>query len=195
MQNPRHLHLIAIQRIIKYLLATSSRGLFFPTDATIQLQAYNDANWTGSPNTKKSTIGWCMFLGDAPVSWKCKKQESVSKSFIEAKYRSMSVACSENIWLRGLFSKLGYLQAAPTPLYVDNTSVIQIVANLVYHERTKHIEIDCHSIREAYDHKIITLPHVSTSVQLADVFTKSLARQWRNFLVSKLMLVDSPASI
>ena len=136
-----------------------------------------------------------MFLGDAPISWKCKKQESVSKSSTEAEYRSMSVACFEIIWLWGLLSELGYSQATPTPLYADNTSVIQIAANPVYHERTKHIEVDSHSIREAYDRRIITLPYVSTSVQLADVLTKSLTRQRHNFLVSKLMLVDSPTSI
>ncbi|KAK2427764.1 hypothetical protein QL285_026324 [Trifolium repens] len=107
----------------------------------------------------------------------------------------MSAACSEIIWLRGLLSELGFSQTKPTPLHADNTSAIQIAANPVYHERTKHIEVDCHSIREAYDRKVITLPHVSTSVQLADVLTKSLTRQRHNFLISKLMLLDSPASI
>jgi len=61
MQNPRHLHLTAVQRIIKYLLITPSYGLFFPTGATIQLQAYNHVDWAGCPDTRKSTIGWCMF--------------------------------------------------------------------------------------------------------------------------------------
>jgi hypothetical protein len=195
MQNPRHLHLSAVHRIIKYLLGTPSRGLLFPNGAAIQLQAYSDADWAGCPDTRKSTTGWCMFLGDAPISWKCKKQDSVSKSSTEAEYRSMSAACSEIIWLRGLLSELGFSQTKPTPLHADNTSAIQIAANPVYHERTKHIEVDCHSIREAYDRRVITLPHVSTSVQLADVLTKSLTRQRHNFLISKLMLLDSPASI
>jgi len=84
MQNPRHLHLSAAQRIIRYFLATSMRGLFFPTSAAIQLQAYSDVDWTGCPDTSKSTIEWCMFLGDALISWKWKKQESVSKSSTEA---------------------------------------------------------------------------------------------------------------
>ena len=124
MQNPRHLHLTTIQRIIKYLLATLGHGLLFPAGAPIQLQAYSDANWAGCPDTRKSTTGWCMFLGDAHISWKCKKQESVSKSSTEAEYRSMSVACFEIIWLWGLLSELGYSQATPTPLYADSTSAI-----------------------------------------------------------------------
>jgi transposase InsO family protein len=195
MQAPRHLHFSAVQRIIKYLLGTSRRGLFFPNNSTLQLQAYSDADWAGCPDTRKSTTGWCMFLGNAAISWKCKKQDSVSKSSTEAEYRAMSAACSEIVWLRGLLTELGFSQGQPTSLHADNTSAIQIAANPVYHERTKHIEVDCHSIREAYDRRIINLPHVSTSDQTADIFTKSLTRQRHNFLVSKLMLVDLPASI
>ncbi|XP_014517174.1 uncharacterized protein LOC106774644 [Vigna radiata var. radiata] len=195
MQSPRHFHFSAVQRIIKYLLGTSSRGLFFPGNSSLQLQAYSDADWAGCPDTRRSTTGWCMFLGNAPISWKCKKQHSVSKSSTEAEYRAMSAACSEITWLRGLLTELGVSQAQPTPLHTDNTSAIQIAANPVYHERTKHIEVNYHSIREAYDRRVITLPHVSTVVQIGDIFTKSLPRQRHNFLLGKLMLVDSPASI
>ncbi|WVZ03717.1 hypothetical protein V8G54_024523 [Vigna mungo] len=119
MQSPRHFHFSVVQRIIKYLLGTSSRGLFFPGNSSLQLQAYSDAD--------------CK---------KCKKQDSVSKSSTEAEYRAMSAACSEIIWLRGLLTELGLSQAQPTPLHVDNTSAIQIAANPVYHEQTKHIEVD-----------------------------------------------------
>ena len=107
----------------------------------------------------------------------------------------MSTSCSEIIWLRGFLIELGFSQDQPTPLHANNTSAIQIAANPVYHERTKHIEVDCHSIREAYDRQAITLPHISTTLQIADIFTKSMTRQQHNFLVSKLMLVDLPASI
>ncbi|KHN05649.1 Copia protein, partial [Glycine soja] len=155
-------------------LGTPKHGLFFPTDSAIQLQAYNDADWAGCPDTRKSTTGWCMFLGNAPISWKCKKQDSVSKSSTEVEYRAMSAACSKIIWLRGLLTELGFSQAQPTPLHADNTSAIQIAANPVYHERTKHIEVDCHFIRDAYDRRVISLPHISTSIQIADIFTKTL---------------------
>lgn len=195
MLSPRHLHLSAVRRIIRYLLGTPSRGLFFSAGSSIQLQAYSDSDWAGCPDTRKSTTGWFMFLGDALVSWKCKKQDSVSKSSTEAEYRAMADASAEIIWLRGLLTELGFSQDQPTKLHADNTSAIQIVANPVYHERTKHIEVDCHFIRVAYDRHIITLPHISSSLQLADILTKSMTRQRHNFLVSKLMLIDSPASI
>jgi hypothetical protein len=195
MQAPRHLHLSAVRRIIRYILGTSSRGLFFPIGSSLQLQAYSDAEWAGCPDTRKSTTGWCMFLGDALISWKCKKQDNVSKSSTEAEYRAMSAACSEIIWLHGLLTELDFCPVHPTSLHADNISAIQIAANPVYHERTKHIEVDCHSIREAYDHQIITLPHISTTLQIADIFTKSMPRQRHHFLTGKLMLVDLPASI
>lgn len=107
----------------------------------------------------------------------------------------MSVACSKIIWSRGLLTELGFSQHQPTPLHADNTSAIQIVANPVYHERMKHIEVDCHSIREAYDHQVITLLHISTTLLITNIFTKSMTCQRHNVLVSKLMLVDLPASI
>jgi len=94
--------------------------------------------------------------------------------------------------LRGLLTELGFPQTEPTSLYVHNTSVIQIVANPVFHERTKHIEVDCHSIRDAYDNRLISLPHVSTQLHIADILTKAVPRPRHQFLVGKLMLIDQP---
>jgi len=136
-----------------------------------------------------------MFLGNSLISWKSKKQAHISKSSTESKYRAMSTACSEIVWLHGLLAKLGFSQSGSTPLHADYTSAIQIAANPVYHERTKHIEVDCHSIREAVDTRVISLPHVSTNLQIVDVFTKAMTRQRHQFLVGKLILLDRPASI
>lgn len=107
----------------------------------------------------------------------------------------MTAAYSEIIWLCGLLTELRFSQQQPTLLHADNTSAIQIAANPVYHERTRHIEVDCHSIWEAYDRRFINLPHVSTSIQIVNIFTKTLTRQRHNFLLGKLMLVDLPTSI
>ena len=107
----------------------------------------------------------------------------------------MFAACSKIMRLRGLLSELGFPPIDPTPLHGDNTSVIQIAANPVYHERTKHIEVDYHYIREAFTRGVITLPHLNTYLQIVDAFTKALTRQRHKFLSSKLMLLDLPASI
>ena len=192
MHSPRHLHLAAVRRIIRYLKGTSQRGLFFPTGTPLKLIAYSDADWAGCPDTRRSVTGWCMFLGSSLISWKSKKQARVSKSSTESEYRAMSTACSEILWLRGLLGELGFPQTEPTSLYADNTSAIQIVANPVFHERTKHIEVDCHAIREAYDNHVISIPHINTQFQVADILTKAVPRPRHQFLVSKLMLLDDP---
>jgi hypothetical protein len=96
------------------------------------------------------------------------------------------------------FTSLGELnvpQFTPTPLHADNTSAIQIMANPLFHECTKHIEVDCHSILESFARQEITLPHISTEHQTADIFTKALSRPRHHFLIDKLMLFDRPSSI
>ena len=186
---------MAVKRIIRYVNGTLQRGLCYPTGTSPDLHAYCDADYAGCSDTRRSTTGWCMFLGPALISWKSKKQDRVSKSSTEAEYRAMSQACSEVVWLHGLLSELGFPQTTPTSLYGDNTSAIHLAANPIFHERTKHIEVDCHFIRDAFEDKVISLPHVTSNLQVADIFTKTLTRQRHQFLVDKLMLLDTPASI
>ena len=152
--------------------------MVIPIDTSLQLVAYSDVDWVGCPDTRRS----------------CKKQDRVSKSSTEAEYRAMSTACSEIVWLRGLLEELGFPQTT-TPLHADNTSAIQVATNPVFHERTKHIEVDCHSNRDTLESRVISLPHISSDLQVSDVFTKALTQQWHQFLVGKLLLTDLPASI
>ena len=107
----------------------------------------------------------------------------------------MSTACFEIVWLCGLLEELGFPQTTSTPFHADNTSAIQIATNPVFHERTKHIEVDCHSIRDTLESLVISLSHIFFDLQVADVFTKTLTRQRHQFLIGKLLLVDLPASI
>jgi hypothetical protein len=95
MQTPHHLHLAAVRHIIRYLRVSPGVGLFFLTSSPLRLIAYSDADWAECPDTRRSVIGWCMFLGDSLISWKSKKQARISKSSIESEYRAMSIACSE----------------------------------------------------------------------------------------------------
>ncbi|KAF5447355.1 hypothetical protein F2P56_032912 [Juglans regia] len=124
MQAPQHLHLAVVRRIIRYLKGTSTRGLFFSKESSLQLVGYSDANWARCADTRRSVTGWCMFLGNALISWKSKKQDRVSKSSTESEYRAMSSACSEITWLRGLLGELDFPQLQSTPLHADNTSAI-----------------------------------------------------------------------
>lgn len=146
MQSSRHLNLVVVCRIIQYLLGSSDRGLFYPVGSPFRLIAFSDADEAGYPDTRHFITDWCMFLDDSLISWKSKKQDRVSKSSTKSKYQAMSVACSEIVWLRGLLAEIGFPQSSPTLLHADSTSAIQIATNSVFHERTKHIEVDCHSI-------------------------------------------------
>ena len=103
----------------------------------------------------------------------------------------MSSACSEIIWLVRLLKELGITIPTPIILNANNTSAIQIALNPVYHECTKHIEVECHFIREKLEEKILTLPHVASTHQIADLFTKAINRDRHQFLISKLMLFDT----
>ena len=107
----------------------------------------------------------------------------------------MSTACSEIVWLRGLLEELRFPQTTSTPLHADNTNAIQIATNPIFHECTKHIEIDCHAIRDTLESRVISLPYISSDLQVADIVIKAFTRQQHQFLVGKLLLVDLPTSI
>ena len=143
---------------------------------------------------RKSITGFCIYLGDSLISWKSKKQTVVSRSSTEAEYRAMASTTTEIVWLRWLLADMGVYLSDPTPMYCDNKSAIQIAHNTVFHERTKHIEIDCHLTRHHLKHGTITLPFVSSSMQIADLFTKSHPISRFRFLVGKLSMLLAAAS-
>ena len=99
------------------------------------------------------------------------------------------------VWLQSFVQDLGIMTPMPMPMHCDNHATIFIGGNLAFHERTKHIEIDCHFIRDKVLMGVISTPHVSSSDQLADIFTKSVIGVSYDFLVSKLGMFDlySPA--
>ena len=139
----------------------------------MELRAYSDADHGSDPTDRKSVTGFCIFLGDSFISWKSKKQSIFSQSSTEVEYRAMASTTKEIVWLRWLLADMGISFSHPTPMYCDNQSSIQIAHNSVFHERTKHIEIDCHLTRHHLKHGTITLPFVPSSLQIANFFTKT----------------------
>ncbi|XP_068645285.1 uncharacterized mitochondrial protein AtMg00810-like [Aristolochia californica] len=186
---PRTTHWTAVLRILHYLRGTVHRGLLFSSTSDLVLTGYSDADWAGDPTDQKSTTGYCIFLGNSLVAWKSKKQSVVSCSSAVAEYRAMATTTAELIWFLRLLEELGFHQLSATPIFCDNQSAIQIAKNPVFHERTKHIEIECHFVRHHYLQGSLTLPQVSSTSQLADVFTKSHTTTRFHHLRGKLMLL------
>lgn len=161
----------------------------FPPTSSLELHAYSDADWDGDHHDRKSTTGFCIFLGESLISWKIKKQDIVSISSTEVEYRDMAINTCEIIWLQWTFPDMGVHISSSTPLYCDNKSAIQIAKNSVFHERTKHIEIDCHFSRYHLQLGTISLPFLSSTFQLAGIFTKALSASRFRFLCDKLSML------
>ncbi|KAM2558058.1 hypothetical protein TB2_015106 [Malus domestica] len=196
MHSPREPHFQAVKRILRYLKGTLGFGLWFPkTTSPLLLNAYSDADWAGCSWDRRSTGGFCIFLGPCLVSWSAKKQHTVARSSTEAEYRSLAHTAAEITWICQLFSDIGFKLSSLPQIWCDNVSAIALASNPVFHARTKHVEIDYHYIRELVLAKLLTVKFVCSADQLADIHTKSLPRPRFLHLRSKLSLQPSPFSL
>lgn len=150
-------------------------GLFFAAHGTPQLCAFSDSDWARCRDTRRSITGFSVYFGSSLISWHSKKQSTVSRSSSEAEYRALASTACELQWLMFLLQDFRVSFIQPATLYCDNHSTIQIASNPVFHERTKHIEIDCHIVRQKVNDGLIKLLLISSSMQLADIFTKALS--------------------
>jgi hypothetical protein len=172
MHDPWDAHYNLIKRIMRYIKGTSHYGLQFHKSATHELIAYSDADWAGCPDTRKSTSGFCVFLGSNLVSWSSRRQPTVSRSSAEAEYRAVANCIAESCWIRQLLQELHHTPTKTTVVYCDNVSAMYMSSNPVQHQRTKHVEIDLHFVRDRVALGEARVLHVPTSSQFADIFTK-----------------------
>ena len=148
MYNPKDFHWLLVKRILRYLKV---------------IVAYNDADWAGCPDTRRSTTGYCVFLGTTLISWTAKKQQMISRSSAESEYRALAVTVAEVCWIQSLLNDLQLTPRLPIEVHCDNISATSLAINPVNHTRTKHLEVE-----------YVRICHISTQQQLADIFTKSL---------------------
>lgn len=143
----------------------------------------------------RSTSGYCTFLGGNLVTWKSKKQNIVARSSAEAEFRAMAMGICELLWLKIVLQDLKIQWESPMRLYCDNKSAISIAHNPVQQDRTKHIEVDRHFIKEKLDNGLICTPFVSIGGQLANVLTKGLSNKVFQSIIGKLGMdnIHSPA--
>lgn len=188
--SPRAPHLHAAYKVLHYLKGTVGQGLFYSSTSDMKLSAFADADWGTCPDTRRSVSGLCMFVGPALVAWKSNKQDTVSWSSAESEYRAMAEAVKEMIWFRNLLQDLWVDNPGPPPLFCDNTAAIHIANNAVFHERTKHVERDCHVVRERVKSGMIKTLHVRSENQLADILTKPLYPGPFRHLLSKMEFIN-----
>ncbi|KAK1411497.1 hypothetical protein QVD17_38046 [Tagetes erecta] len=192
MHAPRQSHFDALKRILRYVKGTISMGLFLKRSSLASLVAYTDADWAGCPDTRRSTSGYCVFLGDNLLSWSSKRQTTLSRSSAEAEYRGVANVVAVICWLRNLLLELFCPPMHASIVYCDNVSAIYMTGNPIQHQRTKHIEIDIHFVREHVKRGHVRVLHVPSRYQLADIFTKGLPRILFNDFRSSLSIRDPP---
>ncbi|GKB93685.1 uncharacterized mitochondrial protein-like protein, partial [Tanacetum coccineum] len=163
----RNNHLETANRVLGYLKATPGQGILLSRAGYPVLTAYCDSDWLGCPYTRRSRTGYLLFLGRTPISWRTKKQSVVSRSSAEAEYRAMASTVSEIIWVRWLLTN-----------------------NPVFHERTKHVEMDSYFVREIVESKEIIPMKISSKMQIADLLTKGLPGHQHQFLLGKIGITD-----
>ncbi|GKC38122.1 ribonuclease H-like domain-containing protein [Tanacetum coccineum] len=193
MHDPREPHFSALKRILRYVRGSLDFGLQLYSSSTSSLIAYSDADWAGCPTTRRSTSGYCVFLGNNLLSWSSKRQVTISRSSAEAEYRSVANAVAETCWLRNLLRELHSPLSTATLVYCDNASAVYLSSNPVQHQRTMHIEIDIHFDRDLVSMGHIRVLHVPSRYQYADIFTKGLPTALFDEFRSSLSVRSSPA--
>ena len=181
-------HLKMVRRILRYVKGTIDIGLHFISNTTLDLCAFSDADWAGCSTTRRSTTGYCTFLGGNLVSWCAKKQHTISRSSTEAEYRAMANTAAELTWMSFILKDLHIPLASTPTLYCDNISALHMTINPVFHARSKHIELDYHFVRERVALGLLITQHISTSNQVADLFTKPMSKAALNRFLPKLCL-------
>nr|GFB76390.1 hypothetical protein [Tanacetum cinerariifolium] len=145
------------------------------------------------PATRRSTFRYCVFLGDNLLTWYSKRQDTLSRSSDEAEYCGVANAVAETSWIRNLFRELHIPLFIATLVYCDNVSAIYMSVNPVQHQRTKHIEIDIHFVRDKVAAGHVRVLHVPSRFQYADIFTKGLPYPLFTEFRSSLSVRKSPA--
>jgi hypothetical protein len=175
-QNPGYIHWLAALRVLFYVCNTSLFGIVIKTGQQLLLSVYVDSDHGGDIDDRKSISGYIIYLGNTPIVWRSRKQKGKpADSSCEAEYISMSSCINEVVWIISFLSELGFNIPTPVSVYCDNKSANDLAYNPVHHDRTKHIDIKYHRIREFILDGTIVIHHVKSEDNPADLFTKSVS--------------------
>ena len=210
MTNPGEKHLSACKTLLRYYQGTAELGLTYNANYSINtnqqllmprnpsqfhfiIDAYSDSDWAGDLDNRHSTTGYIIKLNGNTISWRTKKQNKVALSSCEAEYYAMASCIQELIWMRQFLHELlkydprYHKDCININLYVDNQSAIQLSKNDMHHDRSKHIELRYHFIREEIKFNNIHVTYIDTANQLADILTKGLSKIIFNKLRERIM--------
>lgn len=186
LENPNRSHINAVKRILRYLNHTKSLGITYGDSDKVSLIGYTDADYARDIDTRRSRTGYAFKIGNGLITWRSQRQETVALSTAEAEFMAVTEGTKEAIWLRQLLMDIGFEQKEATVMRVDNLSAIRLLQNPEFHHRTKHIDVRLFFVRELYRKGKIELEHVASKDQLADVFTKPLAKPIFESIIMRL---------
>lgn len=171
--NPGKRHWLAAKRILRYLKGTIDDRLTFSKSDHL-LRGYSDSDFANDLDERKSVSGYVFKLFGGVISWRSRKQTTISLSTTEAEYVALNSCCQEAIWLKGLYQELIPKCDEVPVLFCDNQSALCIAKNHMYSNRTKHIDIKHHFIRELFEKGFVDMKYIRSEDMLADMFTKPL---------------------
>jgi hypothetical protein len=174
--DPTQLHLRAAQHVLRYLQGTKDLAITYGNAKDLTPKGFADADWGSDKDDRKSMTGYVFIINNGPVSWTSHKQTTVATSTMEAEYMSLSDASREAIARQHLYTDLNIQDSIPL-LYSDNQAALAIAQNPVHHQRSKHIDIRYHFIRNAVQNDQVIIDYVPTAGQTADILTKALGPQ------------------
>ncbi|HTU07751.1 MAG TPA: Ty1/Copia family ribonuclease HI, partial [Trebonia sp.] len=188
--NPGEPHMQTLKRVLRYLHGTVNHQLAYDgregdkgrpsnTSGTLLL-GYCDADWATSMDDRRSVTGWVFLVAGGAISWQSQRQKSVALSTVEAEYMAAGNATKEAVWLRTLLNELGETQTNATTILTDNQGSIALAKNPEQHQRSKHIDIRYHFIRERIADGVVQLAYIPGSEMTADQLTKPLAKDAHN---------------
>ncbi|KAM6587036.1 hypothetical protein CsatA_009641 [Cannabis sativa] len=190
MHAPLESHWKTVKRILRYLKGTLDYGIDMSHSTSLDLVGFCDADWASDIDDRRSTTGFCVYLGSNLICWSSKKQHTVSRSSTEAEYRSLASLTAEITWIQALLGELRIQIPRPPTIWCDNLSTVLMSANPILHARTKHIELDLYFVREKVLAKALVVKHTPAYDQTADILTKALSNSRFLLLRDKLRIVS-----
>ncbi|KAK0603791.1 hypothetical protein LWI29_008696 [Acer saccharum] len=172
MAKPGKGHWYAMKWLLRYISSTTSVGLIYDcSNSELELIGYVDSDYAGDRDKRRSTSSYFFIIAGCCVSWKSQLQSVVALSTTEAEYIAVTEAVKEAIWLQGLLNEINVFKEKSI-IYTDSQSALHLCKNPVFHERTKHIEVKYHFIRDQISDGVVEVDKISTEDNPADMGTK-----------------------